>query len=240
MLCISRDAQRRGKKKAPLARGFLATLESVALQSFDQRPLRVPTTSISTRRFFARAGRVVLAVDRVGSDRLALALALGVDAIGFDTLADQVSLDRFGTTHRQLLVVGDGTDAVRVTDRDDDFEVDRTELADEVVQLGLAFRLERGLVEVEECVGCERHLLADRAWRRRDRSRRGSRRCRRHDDGLRYEIGIALVDRECRSEVAVAPAQAERIANDDAARILQIAAHRSRSRDVRERWRGRG
>ena len=50
-----------------------------------------------------------------------------------------------------------------MADGDDDFEVDALSLADQVVQLGLAFRLQHRLVEVEERVGGEGDLLARRS-----------------------------------------------------------------------------
>src|SRR5678815_2058785 len=95
-------------------------------------------------------------------DRLLLALAFGVDAVLLDALARQVGLDGFGTTNRQRLVVGVATDRVGVADGDDDFQVQASHLADEVVELGLAFGLENGLVEVEERISGEGDLLAGR------------------------------------------------------------------------------
>src|SRR5690606_20363578 len=80
---------------------------------------------------------------------LLLALAFGVHAVALDALGDQVGLHGFGTADRQALVVGIGADGVGVAHGDDHFEVDALDLADQVVQLGAAFGLEHGLVEVE-------------------------------------------------------------------------------------------
>ena len=196
---------RHDKKKTPPKRGFRKGPKT------DYLLARVPTTSISTRRFFACAffGLVV-------GHRLLLALAFGVDAVLLDALADQISLHGFGTTHRQLLVVGVVADRVGVTDGDDDFEVDATHLADQIVELGAAFRLEHGLVEVEECVGSEGHLLARRrsrrggGGRRRRRSRRRRRRGRRRRGSRRRRRrrhAIAALHAGARCPSGVTPAQ---------------------------------
>ena len=86
----------------------------------------------------------------VVSHWLLLALALGVDAVLLDTLADQVGLHRFRTTHRQLVVVSVRTDRIRVANSDDDLQVDAAEFGDDLIQLCLALRLQNRLVEVEE------------------------------------------------------------------------------------------
>ena len=128
--------------------------------------LRVPMTSISTRRFLARPSAVLLL-----GDGLLLALALGVDAVRLDALRHQVGLDRFGAAHRQPLVVGVGADRVGVADGDHHLEVDAFRLVRDVVELRLALGLDHRLVEVEQHVGGEGHLLGHglgllrlRAW----------------------------------------------------------------------------
>ena len=59
----------------------------------------------------------------VGSDRLFLAFAFGKDFFCRNTLGYQVCLDGVGTTFRQFLVVGVGTDPVGVTDGNDNFGI---------------------------------------------------------------------------------------------------------------------
>jgi len=93
---------------------------------------------------------------------LLLALAFGVDAVGFHALADQVFLDGGSALLGQLLVVGIGAEAVGVADGDDHFELDALDLLDQLVELGLAFGTQGGLVEVEQGVGGEGDLLGSR------------------------------------------------------------------------------
>src|SRR5690606_16653495 len=94
----------------------------------------------------------------VGSDGLQFALAFRVDAVGVDAEADQVGLDRSGTTLGQTLVVLFGTDRVGVADGDDGLEVDALGLLSDLLQQLAAFRLQGRLVEVEEGVGIEDNL----------------------------------------------------------------------------------
>src|SRR5437879_2469833 len=116
-------------------------------------------------------------------DRLALALALGVDPARRDALADEIGLHRVGAAHRQLHVVGVAADAIGVPDRDDHLEVDVAQLADEVVELGPRIRPDHAAVEIEIHRGSGGHLLrlgrgCGRRSRRRGRRqspRRGSR-----------------------------------------------------------------
>src|SRR5690606_14287428 len=157
---------------------FYGTKKNPAEAGFRSRPAgRAGRTTRSATRARADALdldatvlRAALAGAVVG-DGLLLALAFGVDPVGLDALADQVGLDRFGTTNRQLLVVGIGTDTVGVTDGDDHLERDARQLAGQVVEARLAFGLQHGLVEIEEGVGGEGDLLAGRG-----RGRRGFRR----------------------------------------------------------------
>src|SRR5438093_11635950 len=71
----------------------------------------------------------------VVGDRLLLALALGVDAVGLDALRDEIGLDRFGAAPRALLVVGVAADRIGVADGDHHLEVDAAHLAREIVEL---------------------------------------------------------------------------------------------------------
>ena len=77
----------------------------------------------------------------VVGDRLLGAFAFGVDAVGFDALADKVSLDRFGTTQRQFLVVSVGSDRVGVANSDNNLEREALDLRCELVQLGLGLNV---------------------------------------------------------------------------------------------------
>ena len=92
-------------------------------------------------------------------DRLLAALAFGVDAVGRNTLGNQVVLDRSGTLLGQLLVVGVAADAVGVTDGQDDFQLHVLGLGGEIVELGLAGGQQDGLVELEQGVGSQLDLL---------------------------------------------------------------------------------
>ena len=89
----------------------------------------------------------------VASDRLLFALAFGIDATGFEALADDVFLYRRGALVRQLLVVAVRADAVGMTDGNDDFELEFLGLDGEVVELRLAFSTQHSLVVVEQGIG---------------------------------------------------------------------------------------
>ena len=129
----------------------------------DQRLERVPTTSISTRRFARDLRRSCC------RPRAALALALGVDAVLLDALGLHVGLHRFSASDGQRAGCRHRSDRIGVTDRDDHFQVDAAHLAHQVVELGLALGLQHGLVEVEERVGG----VGDLGRGRSGRSRRG-------------------------------------------------------------------
>jgi hypothetical protein len=103
-----------------------------------------------------------VALALVAGDRLLFALAFGVDAVGFDALGNQVFLDGGSALLGQLLVVGVTTDAVGVADGEDHFELDGLGLGDHFVELGLAFRTQDSLVEVEQGVGSDGDLFAGR------------------------------------------------------------------------------
>ena len=156
-------------KKNPAGAGFLSTGEA------DQF-LRVPMTSISTRRSGCRhlisaACRAVLHLSpRRAASRPCPRCRRGC----LDALRHQVGLDRLGAAHRQRLVVGVGADRVGVADRDHHFEVDAADLVRQVVELRLALGLDHRLVEVEQHVGGEGDLLGDGLRLRR--LRRGLRR----------------------------------------------------------------
>ena len=126
-------------------------------------------------------------------DWLLAALAFGVDAVGRDALADQVVLDGSGALLGQFLVVRGTTDTVSVTNGDDYFENQLVGLGDDVVKLGLAFRAQGGLVEVEQCVGGDGYLLAGggRAGFGRVARSAGSG-CLRFANLLRQEILVTL------------------------------------------------
>jgi hypothetical protein len=98
------------------------------------------------------------ALTRLGH-RILFALAFGVDTVGIDTLADHVGLDRRGAPLGQLLVVGIGTKVVGMTNGNDHFKLDRLGLGNHFVQLLLAFRTQRRLVEVEQRVGGDGDLV---------------------------------------------------------------------------------
>src|SRR5690606_25258617 len=94
----------------------------------------------------------------VVGDGLLLALAFGVDTVLLDALGHQVGLDGFGAAHGQALVVGVSAHGVGVADGDDHFEVDALDLADQVIELRLAFGIQHRLVKVEEGVRGVGHL----------------------------------------------------------------------------------
>lgn len=75
----------------------------------------------------------------------------------------QVGLDSFSATDRQALVVSVGADGVGMTNSDDDFQVHAFQLGGQVVQLGLAVRLQNGFVKVEEGVCSESDFLGGRS-----------------------------------------------------------------------------
>ena len=149
------------QKKALLAQGFPEARHDYFF---------VPITSISTRRSGCRHSMsalvLLVALALVAGDGLLLALAFGVDAVGFDALAHQVVLDRSGALLGELLVVRVGADAVGVADGDDHFELDALGFGGEIVERLLAFGAQRGLVEVEQRVGGERDLLGGGLRRR--------------------------------------------------------------------------
>ena len=166
-----------------------------------------------------------VALALVAGDRLLLALAFGVDTVGFDALGDQVFLDRGSALLGQLLVVGIGTDAVSVTDDQDHFELDGGSLGDQLVELGLAGGTQGGLVEVEQRVGSDGDLLGGRL---RHGGNRGSR-CRRLADFLGQQVFVALAASRIlggsrRGPVAGAPAEAEAAQGDDVALVDDINA----------------
>jgi hypothetical protein len=80
----------------------------------------VPMTSMSTRRSGCRqsisALDLAVALALVARNRLLLALAFGVNTVGFDTLGNQVFLHSGSALFGKLLVVGITTDAVGMTD----------------------------------------------------------------------------------------------------------------------------
>ena len=208
MLRSIREPHARAKTKSPAERGF----------SMQQR--EVERTSAAGADHFDFHATVLRAAfgGLVVGDGLLLALAFGVDAVLLDALADQVGLDGFGAADRQLLVVGVGADRVGVADGDDDFEVDAAHLADQVVELGLAFGLQHRLVEVEERVGREGDLLARRraattggGRRRGGGGGRRSRRGRGAGAGAGGAGGSGTPSQPCRPvagvQYAVAPAE---------------------------------
>src|SRR5579862_4304167 len=108
----------------------------------------------------------------VAGDRLGLAPALGRDAARLDALVLHVVGDRLRAPLRQLLVVGVGADRVGVAlDQHADARVP-LQLANDLVDLLLALRLQDRLVEVEVGVGGKRDLLVHRRRGRRRRRRR--------------------------------------------------------------------
>lgn len=154
-----------------------------------------------------------LALVRLGH-WLLLALAFGIDAIGFDTFADQVVLHGGGTALGKLLVVRIGPETVGMADGNDDLKLDVVHLGYDIVKLGLAFRTQDGLVEVEQRVRRQCDLLGGRlGCGRRSGCRRRCRRGRwRGSDlrglGLLDEIGIAFFDRHGGGPESRPPAQA--------------------------------
>src|SRR5690606_10679003 len=128
---------------------------------------------------------------RVGGHGAGFALAFRIDTIGRDALTNQVVLDGGSTTLRQTLVVLLGTNGVSVTDCNQSFEVDGVDLGSNLVKNLTAFRLQRVLVEVEECVGIQYHLGGRRGHDRRF--------------GNRYTVTTG--DPGCGRPEGVAPAQ---------------------------------
>src|SRR5437879_5389973 len=130
-------------------------------------------------------------------DRLALALALGVDPARRDAFADEIGLHRVGAAHRQLHVVGVAADAIGVPDRDDHFEVDVAQFGDEIVELGPRIGSYHVPVEIE----IDRRRRGDllRLWNRlrRGRRRRGRRSLRggcRRRRGCRFRRGCTACE----------------------------------------------
>ncbi len=93
--------------------------------------------------------------------RLLAALAFGVNTVGRDALGDQIILDGGGALLGQFLVVGSATDTVSVTNSNDNFQVQLLGLANDVIQLGLAFGAQRCLVEVEQRVSSNGDFLTE-------------------------------------------------------------------------------
>ncbi len=176
----------------------------------------MPISSISTRRSGCRQSisALVLLVTLAGvtRNRLGLALAFGVNTVGFDALGNQVFLDGGSALLGQLLVVGSATQAVGVADGEDDFEVQFTGLTGEFVELGLTFRTQNSLVEVEQGVSGDGDLFASRF--RSGGSRSGSRGGLAGADVSRDQVLVALATglvggSSSRGPVAGAPAQIE-------------------------------
>ena len=133
-------------------------------------------------------------------------LAFGVDLVSRDALANDVVLNRSSALLGQLLVVSSATDAVSVTNSDNDFEVQAVGLGDDFINLGFAFRTQRRLVEVEERIGSNGDLVASRL-------RASSSAALRLADffGDQVFVAFAAVGIRCsssRSPEASAPAQA--------------------------------
>ena len=155
----------------------MCTISAVCRISFLAR---VPTTSISTRRFLALAFGLVLVV----SHRLLLALAFGVHAVASRCpCRDQVGLHGFGAAHGQASGCSCRSPhvAVGVADGDDHFEVDALDILEtRSSSLARPSGFSTDLFEVEEGVGGVRHLLAGRSSRRcwGSRGLRGGRRSR--------------------------------------------------------------
>src|SRR5215472_2292947 len=170
---------------------------TVGRQTFDQRLALL---------------RIRLVADHA-RNRLRLTHAEGLDLVSRDALRHKVIADRVGTTLRQLLVVGLGSDAVGVTGHQNELELRHVlQLADDFpVDRGFALGLQDILVEIEQCRRSQSDLLHGRRRRRsrrwRRRWRRGSSRRRRWRSRFRNEIGIALDDRHGRRPVAGPPAE---------------------------------
>ena len=101
----------------------------------------------------------------VTRNRLLLALAFRVDAVGFDPFADQIRFDGVGTTLREAIVVLVGADAVGMSNRDDHFKCDALDLTDQRVEFCLPLWFDNGLVKIKEGVRRETHLFAGGAQR---------------------------------------------------------------------------
>src|SRR5690606_8959667 len=155
----------------------------------------------------------------VAGDRLGFALAFGVDAVRIDALRDQVGLDGGGATLGQTLVVGGGTEAVGVADGEDHFQLERLGLGSQFVQLGLAFRLQDGLVEVEQGVGSQLDLVGGGLRSGSGSSDRGGALVGRNDVGIAGAANREVAGHSggggSRAPVASAPAQASTAAGDD-------------------------
>ena len=149
-----------GRKKRPRERGLFNRGEHRV--SGTRRVMQTELLTAADDFDFNAAVLGATGCRTVVGDRICLALTLRGDAVGINTLRDQVRLDCCSATLRQLQVVLSGTDPVSVTDGDDCFEVDRLHLCSDLVEQFLAFRLNDGLVEVKEGVGVKRHLVGHR------------------------------------------------------------------------------
>ena len=98
-------------------------------------------------------------------DRLLTALALSVNTVGRDALANYVILDGRSALLGKLLVVSRTTDTVSMTDRDNNFQNELVLLRDNFVKLSFAFGAQGGLVEVEQRVSSDGDLLTHRLGR---------------------------------------------------------------------------
>ena len=114
-------------------------------------------TTVRLQAFNGFLATYALAID----NRLVFAFTDGMQTILFDTLADQVFLDLVGTALREVLVIFGITDTIGMAG--DQQQLDfwmSLHLADDfVIQLSLAFWLQRVLVECEEHFRRKRDLL---------------------------------------------------------------------------------
>src|SRR3569623_3489286 len=108
----------------------------------------------------------------VACNRLLLAFAFGIDAIGFDAFRYQIRLDCFRAAHGQFLVVCIGADGVGMADGDNDFQVHAYELGYQIVELGFAVRLQHSLIEVKESIGGKSDFFGSRGGCRSRSGRR--------------------------------------------------------------------
>ncbi|MNT09521.1 hypothetical protein D3C72_1443080 [compost metagenome] len=136
-----------------------------------------------------------------------------------------------------------------MTHSDDDFQVDATQLCGQLVQLGLAFWLQRSFVEIEECISSEADFFRGRSnydwhwhdwcwcWSRYDWCWRSHAFAVLQGFWLYAQWYVATWHCVSRCPVAGTPAQAEWVTHDYAAGILHVSAFWAWCFDVSGNWR---
>jgi hypothetical protein len=172
---------------------------------------------------------LAVALALVAGHRLLLALAFGVNTVGFDALGNQVFLHGGSALFGQLLVVGITTDAVGVADDQDDFQLDGLGLGDQSSSLALPAGRRTALLKSNRASAATVIFSPDGFGHPQRHQRQQQRLAWRVANFLRDQVLVALATSRIlgssgRGPVAGTPAQVEAALGDDIALVDHINA----------------